>query len=107
MFAASNSYLGSFIGEFLGELFLNLFFVVSAAVLTRSGAAPRGLLLASLAAGLLGGVAMLRNVLPMVQAVAALNNAVLPAWMLVLGGVLVRHRAAASTRGPLAPTPCA
>jgi len=36
---------------------------------------------------------MLRNVIGWVEPIAALNNVVLPIWMLVLGVALVRHRA--------------
>ena len=94
VFAASNSYLGNFVGEFLGELFLNSFFLCAAFVLTRA-AAPgrRWLLLAGASASLLGGLAMLRNVIGWVEPIAALNNVVLPIWMLVLGVALMRHRA--------------
>jgi hypothetical protein len=35
---------------------------------------------------------MLRNATPWVEPIAALNNVVLPIWMLVLGVVLLRHR---------------
>jgi hypothetical protein len=93
VFAASNSYLGNFVGEFLGELFLNSFFLCAAIVLTRA-AAPgrRWLMVAGASASLLGGLAMLRNVIAWVEPIAALNNVVLPIWMLVLGVALVRHR---------------
>jgi uncharacterized membrane protein YbaN (DUF454 family) len=100
-FAAANSYLGSFVGEFLGELFLNAFFLCAAIVLTRSAAVPRRWLLAAgCFASALGGLAMLRNVTSWVEPIAALNNAVLPAWMLVLGVVLLRHRAGAASPKP-------
>jgi len=103
-FAASNSYLGNFIGEFLGELFLNSFFLCAAIVLTRAAApARRWLLVAGAWASLLGGLAMLRNVIGWVEPIAALNNVVLPIWMLVLGMALVRHRA--SPPGLRLPTP--
>jgi Domain of unknown function (DUF4386) len=92
VFAASNSYLGNVVGEFLGELFLNLFFVCAAWALYRAGHAKRWLLIAGSAASLLGVVAMLRNAVPAVEPVAALNNAVLPLWMLLLGVNLVRQR---------------
>jgi hypothetical protein len=92
-FAAANSLLGTFVGEFLGELFLNTFFVAAAVALTRTPSRTgRWLLAAGVAASLLGAVAMLRNVVPAVGPLAALNNAVLPLWMLVLGVALLRHR---------------
>lgn len=93
VFNAANSYLGNFIGEFLGELFLNSFFLCAAIVLTLAAApARRWLLVAGASASLLGWLAMLRNVIGWVEPIAALNNAVLPIWMLVLGVALVRHR---------------
>ena len=95
-FAASNSYLGNFIGEFLGELFLNAFFLFASIALTRAAApARRWLLVAGGSASLLGGLAMLGNAVPWVEPIAALNNVVLPIWMLVLGIALVRHRTCA------------
>jgi hypothetical protein len=104
VFNASNSYLGNFIGEFLGELFLNSFFLCAAIVLTRAAApARRWLLVAGASASLLGWLAMLRNVTGWVEPIAALNNAVLPIWMLVLGVALVRHRT--SPPGLALPTP--
>jgi hypothetical protein len=95
-FAASNSYLGNFIGEFLGELFLNTFFLFASIALTRTAVTSRRwLLVVGSAASLLGGLAMLRNATPWVEPIAALNNVVLPIWMLVLGVVLLRHRTGA------------
>ena len=103
-FAASNSYLGNFIGEFLGELFLNTFFLFASIALARSASpSRRWLVVAGSAASLLGGLAMLRNATPWVEPIAALNNVVLPIWMLVLGMALVRHRA--SPPGLTFPTP--
>lgn len=97
-FAASNSYLGNFVGEFLGELFLNTFFLLSSIALTRAAApSRRWLLVVGSAASLLGGLAMLRNATHWVEPIAALNNIVLPIWMLVLAVVLLRHRAVAPT----------
>jgi hypothetical protein len=99
VFDASNSYLGNFIGEFLGELFLNAFFVCAAIALTRAASGPgRWLLLLGASASLLGGLAMLRNAVAWAGPFAALNNAVLPIWMLVLGVVLLRHRPGAAHR---------
>ncbi len=48
--------------------------------------------MAGASATMLGGLAMLRNVIAWVEPIAALNNVVLPIWMLVLGVALVRHR---------------
>ncbi|MFN7917376.1 MAG: hypothetical protein U0Q55_18670 [Vicinamibacterales bacterium] len=90
-FAAANLYLGSVIGEFAGELFLNAFFVMATLVLT-SGGRRRWLLATGVGASALGFLAMLRNLTPAVATLAAVNNAVLPAWMLVLGTVLIVSR---------------
>lgn len=90
-FAAGNLYLGNVIGEFAGELFLNAFFLAATLVLT-SGGRRRWLLGAGVAASALGFVAMLRNLTPAVATLAAVNNAALPVWMLVLGGMLIVAR---------------
>ena len=100
VFAASNSYLGNFIGEFLGELLLNAFFFSASLALARAAGGSRWLVVAGSAASLLGGVAMLRNAVPLVEPVAALNNAVLPIWMLVLGVALLRHRKGSHIASP-------
>ncbi len=90
VFGAANSYLGNFIGEFLGELFLNSFFLCASIALARAGGPRwRWLVYAGSAAAVLGGVAMLRNMTPMVAPMAAVNNVALPIWMLILGGALV------------------
>lgn len=91
LFLASNSYLGQYVGEFLGELFLNAFLLCASLVLADRGGRPwRWLHHAGLVAALCGWTAMLRNVTPLVAPVAAVNNVVLPVWMLVLGVTLVR-----------------
>ncbi|MEO8070631.1 MAG: hypothetical protein ABI652_04465 [Acidobacteriota bacterium] len=90
--AASVVGLGNFIGEFLGEFFLNAFFLCASIALARAGGPPRRwLLYTGSVAVLLGGVAMLRNVTPLVGPIAAANNAALPIWMLILGVALGTH----------------
>jgi drug/metabolite transporter (DMT)-like permease len=44
--------------------------------------------------GILGWIGMFRNLTPVVAPVAALNNYLLPLWMIVFGIVLLRHRGA-------------
>lgn len=100
IFDAANSYLGNFIGEGLGELFLNAFFAASTFALVRaagaaspvgaSGARRRWLAYAGLIAVTFGMVALFRNIAPIVAPVAAINNVILPIWMLILGGVMAR-----------------
>ncbi len=86
-FATANLYLGNVIGEFVGELFLNGFFLTSSLALA-AGRRRRWLICAGVAASALGWIAMLRNMTSVVAPVAALNNGVLPLWMLTLGVTL-------------------
>lgn len=94
VFTATNSYLGNYVGEFLGELFLNICFLCSSVALVRATRTGRRwfLYLASFAA-VLGVLSMFRNTTPVLAPIAALNNVVLPLWMLALGVTLVVHRA--------------
>jgi hypothetical protein len=86
VFDGLNAYLGNYIGEFLGELSFSVFFLLSAAAMldTRSGF-PRWMGLFGLLTGVLGLIGMLRNVTGSVDLVAAVNNYLLPAWMIVFG----------------------
>ena len=90
VFRGLNSYLGTYIGEFLGELSLNGFFVFSGIALLRAGRRWAGY--GGLAAGVIGLVAALRNTTTVVAPIAALDNSVLPLWLIVLGVVLLRGR---------------
>jgi hypothetical protein len=92
-FDGLNSYLGNYVGEFLGELAFSAFFALSSWAMFRSRLAPRWVGGLGLATALAGFVGMFRNVTPAVAAVAAVNNYLLPAWMIVFGVVLVRYRA--------------
>jgi hypothetical protein len=88
VFDGLNTYLGNYLGEFLGELAFNSFFLLTGwALLRRHRVAMLGLV-----AGLAGLVGMFRNLTPAVAPVAALNNYLLPAWMIVFGVLLVRWR---------------
>lgn len=94
VFDGLNTWLGNYIGEFLGELSASMFFLHSAWTILRSRAAPAwtgwmGIVTA--AAGLIG---MFRNVTTAVAPVAAVNNYLLPLWMIVFGVVLLRIREA-------------
>ena len=91
-FDGLNLYLGNYLGEFLGEASVNAFFVLSAWALLRSGQTSRWIALAGLVTGVLGWVGMFRNVTALVAPVAALNNYLLPLWMIVMGSVLLRIR---------------
>ena len=89
VFDGLNRYLGNFIGEFLGELSFSVFFVLSGVGLLRHERAPRWLSWWGIATGLLGLIGMWRNVTPAVEPVAAVNNYLLPAWMIGFGVWLV------------------
>lgn len=91
IFDAANSYLGNFIGEGLGELFLNTFFAASTVALVHAhGRTRRWLAHAGLVSVTFGIIAMFRNIAPIVAPIAAINNVVLPIWMLTLGVAIVR-----------------
>jgi len=92
VFSGLNVYLGNFIGEFLGERSLNAFFILSALAMLRAG--RRWVGYGGLAVGALGLTAAFRNVTPAVALIADVNNYVLPLWLIALGVVLLRWRAA-------------
>jgi len=93
VFAAFNAYLGNYLGEFLGELSLSLFFLLSAGAMlhARSGF-PRWLGYFGLLAAVVGLIGMFRNVTSAVDPVAAVNNYLLPLWMIAFGVGLLRVR---------------
>ncbi len=90
IFDGLNVYLGNYLGEFLGELSFSAFFLLTAWALLRSRKAPAWLGIGGLLTGVLGWVGMFRNLTPVVAPVAALNNYLLPLWMIVLGVVMLR-----------------
>ncbi len=92
VFDGLNLYLGNYLGEFLGELSFNAYFVLSAWALLGSRTTPRWLAAGGLLTGLMGWTGMFRNVTAVVAPIAAINNYLLPLWMIVLGGILLRHR---------------
>ena len=94
VFDGFNLYLGNYLGEFLGEAAFSTFFLLSSWVMLRSRSAPRALAVAGLVTGLLGLIGMFRNVTSAVALVAAVNNYLLPLWMIVFGILLLRKRAA-------------
>jgi outer membrane scaffolding protein for murein synthesis (MipA/OmpV family) len=94
-FDGLNAFLGQYLGEFVGELTLNLFFLCIGLGMRRVEAFPRWAGIAGVVAALVGLVAMWRNVTPFVRGVAEVENYLLPAWMVILGVLLVRFRPAA------------
>jgi hypothetical protein len=100
VFSGLNGYLGNYIGEFLGELSVNLFFLLSAlAMLERDSAFPRWMGYVGVATAVAGLVGMFRSVTDVVAPIASMNNYLLPLWMIVFGGGLLRFRSRASARG--------
>jgi hypothetical protein len=100
VFAGLNSYLGNYIGEFLGELSFSLFFLLSGlAMLAHGSGFPRWMGYLGVVTALAGLVGMFRNVTNLVDVVAEVNNYLLPAWMIIFGVGLLRHRRSAS--GPV------
>jgi hypothetical protein len=91
VFNGFNSYLGNYLGEFLGELAFSLFFTITGVALLRLHRVPRWLGWWGIATGLLGLVGLWRNVTAVVAPVAAINNYLLPAWMIGLGIWLIRE----------------
>jgi len=92
VFDGLNTYLGNYLGEFLGELSFNMFFLLSSWTLLRFRATPSWVAVVGLAVACAGFVGMFRNVTAVVAPVAAINNYLLPLWMIVFGVVLLRHR---------------
>jgi len=92
LFDGLNTYLGNYIGEFLGELGFSVFLLLSSWAMLRSRIVPSWLALVGLATGAAGLIGMFRNVTPAVAPVAALNNYLLPLWMIVFGILLLRQR---------------
>jgi hypothetical protein len=93
IFLGLNRYLGNYIGEFLGELSVSLFFLLSSlAILRRDSTFPRWVGYAGVLTALAGLIGMFRNVTDGVAPVAEVNNYLLPAFMIVFGVSLLRHR---------------
>jgi hypothetical protein len=91
-FAGLNSFLGNYIGEFLGELSFSVFFLLSGlAMLARGARFPRWVGYLGVITALAGLVGMFRNVTSLVDPVAAVNNYLLPLWMIIFGVALIRH----------------
>ena len=95
LFDGLNTYLGNFIGEFLGEMSFSLFFLLTALTWLQSPERARWigwLGVVTAGAGLIG---MFRNVTSVIAPIAAVNNYLLPVFMIVLGIALVRSPTAA------------
>ena len=89
VFVGLNLYLGNYIGEFLGEICLAVFFLLAGLSLRKEAQFPKWLGWCGAMFALLFGIGAFRNAVPGVQAVADVNNTLLPLWMLLLGVSLV------------------
>jgi hypothetical protein len=90
LFEGLNTYLGNFIGEFMGECAVYSFFALASWALLRGGHAPRWVGIVGLVTAASGTVGAFRNATPALAPVAEVNNYLLPAWMILLGVVLLR-----------------
>ncbi|HKR08268.1 MAG TPA: DUF4386 domain-containing protein [Gemmatimonadaceae bacterium] len=92
-FAGLNSFLGNYVGEFLGELAFSVFFLLSAlAMLARDARFPRWVGYLGVGTAVAGLIGMFRNATGLVDPIAAINNYLLPLWMIVFGVALLRYR---------------
>lgn len=92
VFNATNRYLGNYIGEFLGELCVSAFFLLAAsAMLERESGFPRWIAWLGIVTSAAGFIAMFRNVTGAVAMVSAVNNYLLPVWMIAFGVGLLRY----------------
>ena len=99
VFTGLNSYIGNYIGEFLGELSFSLFFLLSAlAMLAPAAGFPKWMAYFGVVTAVAGLTGMFRNVTDVVDPVAAVNNYLLPLWMIVFGAGLLRYSRAARNR---------
>ena len=89
VFLGLNLYLGNYIGEFLGEVCLAFFFLISGLSLVNEPRFPNWLGWCGVAFAALFVIGAFRNVSPVVQPVADINNGLLPLWMVVLGASLI------------------
>lgn len=92
-FDGLNTYLGNFIGEFLGEMMVSVFFLLTSLCWLRVLPRRRWMAWFGVGTGVAGLIGMFRNVTTIVAPIAALNNYLLPAFMILLGGALMRWRA--------------
>jgi uncharacterized membrane protein HdeD (DUF308 family) len=101
-FAGLNSFLGNYIGEFLGELSFSLFFLLSGvAMLSADSRFPRWVGFLGVFTAVAGLLGMFRNVTGIVDPIAAVNNYLLPLWMIIFGVALLRHSPANLVRQPI------
>ena len=99
VFDGLNTYLGNYIGEFLGELSFSVFFLVTSIVWLESPRTHKWIGWVGVGTAALGLVGMFRNVTGAVAPIAALNNYLLPAFMLTLGVAFIGWPAISDSAG--------
>jgi hypothetical protein len=99
IFDGLNTYLGNYVGEFLGEFSFCAFFLLTSIVWLQSPRTSSWIGWVGVATAAFGFVGMFRNVTDAVAPVAALNNYLLPAFMIILGIALVRWPAGHDAAG--------
>jgi hypothetical protein len=95
VFDGLNTYLGNYIGEFVGELSFSGFFLLTSIVWLQSPRTHKWIGWVGVGTAVAGLVGMFRNVTGAVAPIAAVNNYLLPAFMIILGVALVRWPAVA------------
>ncbi|HEX7831310.1 MAG TPA: DUF4386 family protein [Thermoanaerobaculia bacterium] len=92
IFNAANLYLGNYIGEFLGEFSVSVFFLLSGtAMLKRDSGFARWIGWLGIVTAIAGLIGMFRNVTGAVDAIAEVNNYLLPLFMIVFGWSLLAY----------------
>jgi hypothetical protein len=99
VFDGLNTYLGNYIGEFLGELSFNVFFLLTSTVWLQTPRLPKWIGWVGVATAVLGLIGMFRNVTASVAPIGALNNYLLPAFMIILGVAFVRSPTVSDSAG--------
>lgn len=99
IFDGLNTYLGNYIGEFLGELSFSVFFLLTSVVWLQAPHKHQWIGWAGVGTAVLGLLGMFRNVTGVVAPIAALNNYLLPAFMVALGVAFMRWPAVADSPG--------
>lgn len=89
LFDAANLFLGTVTGEFIGELCLSSWFLTLSAALLRGVGTWRWPGYLGLVTAASMAVGAFRNVTNVVEPSAALNNSLLPIWLLALGATLL------------------
>jgi hypothetical protein len=99
VFEGLNTYLGNYVGEFLGELCVSAFFLLTSIVWLQSPRTHQWIGWVGVGTAASGLVGMFRNVAGAVAPIAAVNNYLLPTFMIILGVALVCWPTAADSVG--------